>query len=170
MQDLRSNLLRLASKHPTAREDLLALVASLSEPVVKQATSDSELWQVTGVNMYTSEDDYEHGQMYGRNDVLSEKNVGSYTSPQAVKDALVRKFGFPDDKGAWFAMDDEDGRLSLSFQVNEDNYEPSAQEIERWKKGEGKMWTADVDIYLRLATVRSPDAKEIAEAFGIKIE
>lgn len=169
MQDLRAHLVRLASKHPTAREDLLALAASIPE-VTKQAASDSELWQVTGVHMYTSEDDFEQGEVGGRNNVLDEKNVGSYISAQAVKDALVRKFGFPDDKQAWFAMDDEDGRLSLSFQVNEDNNEPSAQEIALWKKGEGKMWTADVDVYLRLATVRSPSAQEISEAFGIKVE
>lgn len=172
MQDFRAHLLRLASKHPTAREDLLALVASLPEekPVVKQAASDSELWEVTSVSMYTEEDDWAHGQVGSRNFVLSEKHVGSWTSPQQVKNALVSKFGFPDDKEAWFAMDEEDGRLCLSFTVDEDNNIPSAQQLARWKKGEEKMWTADVDVYLRLATVRSPDAKEIAEAFGVKVE
>ena len=124
---------------------------------------------VTYLTWISTEDSYEHGEVGKGMTVLDESNVGRYEGPGQLMRDLVRRFGLPEDKKAWGAFDGENGRIEVQFLVNADNHEASPREIERWKKGEERLWAAHVSIYIVESVEKTPSPAEISRTFGIQV-
>ncbi len=91
--------------------------------------------------------------------ILQERNVGMYDSVEDMVNGLSRKFGIPSDLKKWQAF--EDGRIDVQMLVDEENNEATERQIASWKKGEMKLWIADISIIIQLVRSRTPSVSEM---------
>lgn len=116
----------------------------------------------------TEEDDYEHGCLPGKFGVSWDFDCrGTYDNVGELKDA-VRKATY------WSLTDDMfffyDGALRFSITVDVDNNEPSESQLERWRRGEERMWLADgcVSVWVVPDGMHEMTDEE-AKAFGLEV-
>jgi hypothetical protein len=63
----------------------------------------------------------------------------------------------------------DDGRIVTSILVDEDNSPASKMEIEEWKKGNRKLYSANYNFYVTLTKEKTPTANELSELLGIGV-
>lgn len=125
------------------------------------------------VEWSNTEDDFEHGQDPGTEQlVLEDSNLGVFSSFAEVVDALGR-FGIPAHgrEGAeWHIFKDVDdsARIDIQFTVNEDNQIPTKREIEEWKRGDRTLWAAYVIVVVLTGTLEVPNAEELSRITGLE--
>ena len=56
----------------------------------------------------------------------------------------------------------EAGRFSFSVLVDDNNCEASKSEIEKWKRGEMRLWDCTLNVYLGVVAERELTAEEVA--------
>jgi len=115
----------------------------------------------------TEHDDYEKGCTgeYGASWDFDVRGI--YESLDELKEA-VRKatyWSLPDDAFSFY-----DGSLRFSITVDVENTEPTGSQLERWRRGEERMWVADGSVALWVV----PDdihgmTDDEAEALGLEI-
>jgi len=114
----------------------------------------------------STEDSFDEGEI-GRGQLLDNgRNVGTFKSPDEVIKYFIGRSDAPKDKKAWTAF--EDGRLICGWHGDENGYAMSSKEMEKWKKGEIKGYSIDLNIYLKFAKVWEPTPKEISQVFKIQ--
>ena len=90
------------------------------------------------------------------------------TVDELIKTVSDVTFCFPNDKNYYCYID---GRIDGDVTVNEDNEEPSNEELEAWKRGELMLYNA----HLRIGVTMVPTGmehkmtEEEAENFGLQI-
>lgn len=119
-----------------------------------------------------NEDDYEKGESlqttsyWSSNDLPVEKNKTGYASVAEALEAVCNTNGFTHDPKAWIdwhsEYGEEIGRFDFQTLVNEHNCEASKAEIERWKKGEGKLYTCYIVVKLSVRATRRLTEEECA--------
>ena len=109
------------------------------------------------------EDDYEQGE--GAHVNTWEADVrGTYRSIQDLVNA-ISQYGFSDNVSDYGYID---GRIFTDAMVDVDNDEPSAAQIEAWKRGEEQLYAARFDVTVNVGDVH-PMTEEEAESLGIGI-
>lgn len=138
------------------KEDIAKDAVAIDEAETK------EVYMINSVDAMVHEDDYEKGQG---------KNVNNWD----IKEAKGKQFktltdlskivGYKLDKENTLAF--ENGRLSATFSVDEDNSEASKADLEAFKKGDKKLYILDLNIYVLKVEPKEPTTKEMATDFGI---
>ena len=122
----------------------------------------------------STEDDWEHGESLNPSSSWTSEDTrfknaenGYATAAEALEAVCENEF-FDFVKENWIAFGkdygDEFGRFDGDVLVNNDNAQASPSEIEKWKKGEQKLWNCHVHVYLEIRTVREFTLED-AEAF-----
>jgi hypothetical protein len=170
-QELQSELRRLLayseSRNPS-RKKLESAMRSLAGRVAQDKRSAGQaMYSVTDIEMTTTEDSFEGGEIGHSMRVLSEHNVGRYKTPQEMMQRLTSKYDLPKDKDNWLAF--EDGRIDVQFHVDENNSRVEGNDpiYKKWKEGAAKLWSADFHIWFVVSEERTPTPEEIAKDFGI---
>ncbi len=111
------------------------------------------------------EDDHEEGEGEHVNSIGEKVNV-TFDSVDDLFKYLYNKVLYKElDKIDFNAF--EDGRITTSVNVDENNYPASTAEIEKWKKGELKLYVANYNLYVALVDRVKPSVEEMATLFGI---
>lgn len=79
------------------------------------------------------EDDYKEGMLH----VVNEYETKEEMTLEEVKEMMSHE---------WFWYDEELDEYKTSEQQNEAGEEPTGEEIELWKKGEIKLYMADIEV------------------------
>ena len=110
-----------------------------------------------------AEDSYGDGEIGRRNEYdMSRDAQGVYNSWQQIAKAL----GLTEDPEAWIGFDGP--RLLCQQLEDDDGTEAFPEEIERWKKGELRLWSATYNFEIQLVTEKTPTAKELSDITGLK--
>jgi hypothetical protein len=120
---------------------------------------------VEAMSVEVTEDDYEKGEVGKRQSVLYEKNIGTFKTIEEVWKACGKHYTLPKNLNNFYAF--EPGRITGSITVNENNEEPSSAEMSKWKKGEITLYTASIDIYVKLIEWVVPSEDTMAKMFKI---
>lgn len=118
----------------------------------------------------TTEDVYEKGEVGNTYAMWSGKDIpveGGYGSVQEALEALCRANCFTYKREWWTNRakefgDDERGRFSCSWLVDNYNYEAGESDIEAWKRGEKRLWVCDINVWLEVRSTRDLTADECA--------
>jgi len=113
---------------------------------------------VTYIEKNVAEDSYEHGVSGKETTVHSKDHVGSFGTLEAMMRGLAQ-YGYPDTIKDYYVMDD--GRLVASALEDGEGSEPNKQQTEAWKKGEAKLYLADYEVLLEIASVEIPTVDEL---------
>jgi hypothetical protein len=112
------------------------------------------------------EDDYENGEGDQVNSFADDVNKTFKTAKQLF-DYINDKIIYKDiDAANYFAI--EDGRITTSLLVDSENIPASESQIEIWKKGELKLYTANYDFYIRLVSRKTPTTDDLANILGVE--
>lgn len=122
-------------------------------------------WAATYIDWESIEDDYNEGEGDESYNVLMESIFITARTPDELIEELASRYGLPDRKDYWTAFD---GRLELTFLVNDDNIEADDRDIEQWKAGRKRLWAAHVSVRIVRVAVRSVSTSEIAKAFRVE--
>ena len=71
------------------------------------------------------------------------------------------------DRWAVFAAD-EHPHIDAEWTVDADNNAASPEQLERWRVGGCKLWTARLFLRVKLVEVSEPTAKELVELTGFE--
>lgn len=114
---------------------------------------------------YTRElDDYEQGEIGGGSHSSDMKHLnGTYDSFEE----FISDNNF-NNKDSWSAFSGDYNRIDYQTTENENGVEPTSNEIERWKKGEMKLYSAIYSFNIHF--LPNPlDAETIGSKLGIQV-
>lgn len=118
----------------------------------------------------TTEDVYDKGEV-GKTCAMWDSNdlpvKGGFDT---VSDAIAAVCGanfFTNNRKWWTNWaqdfgDDESGRFSCSWLVDNENSEADEADIAMWKRGEKRLWVCDINVYLEVRSTRKLTAAECA--------
>lgn len=118
------------------------------------------------VNVEVSLDDYEQGELGYVNGWDFSLGKSYFSSVQELLDEINRCACLDVTKLTFY-----EGRVRFSVTVDRDNTPPSAAQIEAWKRGEEKLYSADgfmQALYIPSAPSEMTDGQ--ARDFGLDIE
>ena len=105
----------------------------------------------------TGEDLTKRGAAWGNKDIGFDTDKPFDTVGQALA-AVCKSNCFKYAPKCWTdfgkAYDDEYGRFGGDVRVNEENSEASSDEIEKWKKGEKRLWNCHIVVRLEIRSIR----------------
>lgn len=120
---------------------------------------------ITGLMISESEDIFDKGEV----DVDNVWDDGSANGKEFDSFEKFMKFmegySVPAEKDSYMAF--EDGRIEASCLVDLEGTEPSERQIADWKKGEERIFSRHVSIYIAWVGAE-PTVEEMAETFGIQ--
>lgn len=99
------------------------------------------MYQLNIHTKHTEEDSYQEGAnpntsaAWALNDTFT-----ADTLDELIGDVMS---AYQVDRDSLITYEDEPGRLDIQRMENADGYEPSALELESWRKGNCKLWIAD---------------------------
>lgn len=114
------------------------------------------------------EDDYNEGEGNQVNS-FSEKVNKSFASGEELLKYISNNVLYHDVKKEYYSIMEDDGRIVTSVLVNEDNLAASENEIEKWKKGDKKLYSASYNFYITLTQEKTPSADELSKLLGISV-
>lgn len=136
------------------------------ESKLKEANITNRKFLVEAIEGELTEDSYGKGEI-GRPISSLYENVGkTFDSFEEMVEYLNRHYIIPERKENWFAF--EPGRYTVQFLSDEDWLESSKREIEAWKKGELKLYSAMFNIYFKIINTYVPSTREMAEIGGVQ--
>ena len=113
------------------------------------------------------EDDYNEGEGKQVNS-FGERVNKSFSTAEDFFKYINNSVLYTDmDKEYYDIMDD--GRIVTSLLVDVDNSPASKSEIEEWKNGNLKLYSASYDFYVTLTKEKEPTADELSELLGIGV-
>ena len=110
------------------------------------------------------EDDYEQGEGAHANTIEDKVNK-EFDSVDALIAYINKEITFGDTKKEHFDVM-EDGRLVTSLLVDNDNSPASKREIEVWKKGDLKLYSANYNFWVKLVKFETPTEEKLSEILG----
>jgi hypothetical protein len=114
------------------------------------------------------EDDYNEGEGEQVNS-FSEKVNKSFASGEELLKYISKNVLYKDVKKEYYSIMDDDGRIVTSILVDENNSAASENEIEKWKKGDKKLYSASYNFYITLTQEKTPSADELSKLLGISV-
>ena len=134
------------------------------------STKKGEKIMLAGYMLRTVEDSFEHGQVGEDIQDYDNQDVLTFDSPEAlikhIEGHITYSKDFKNHSNAF-----EDGRIDTDVLVAKDAhgdfFPASANEIERWKKAEIKLYNSHYSFYIEYVTKRKPTTKEMAKEFTI---
>jgi hypothetical protein len=152
----KMNIGRKANIKEETKEDIAKDAVAIDEGETK------EVYMIDSVDAMVHEDDYEQGQGKNVNNWDMKETKGKQFKTLADLSKIV---GYKLDKENTIAF--EDGRLSATFSVDEDNSEASKADFEAFKKGDKKLFILALNIYVLKVVPKEPTVKEMASDFSI---
>lgn len=139
--------------------------------VLSEASSDKEeKFQVIVefLSWDSTEDSYEKGEVGKRQTVMSDKTVGIFDSVDEVIKKVSDMTGVPVEE--FFVFDGEPGRVSGNGLFDEENNYVGDDKnfLGRFKKGEVRAWSGEIDVFLQFAKTWTPSDDELVEASSLK--
>lgn len=116
-------------------------------------------------NVY--EDDYNEGEGKNVNSFNEKVNKSFSSGEELLKYISDFVLYHPLKKEDYSIMDD--GRIVTSVLVDEDNSSASAREVEEWKNGNKKLYSANYNFYVTLTQEKTPSADELSKLLGISV-
>ena len=113
------------------------------------------------------EDSYEEGEGEHVNS-FGEKVNKSFSSGEELLEYISNNILYHNAKKEHYNIMD-DGRIVTSVLVDVDNSSASKSEIEEWKKGNGKLYSANYNFYVTLTHEKTPSDEELSKMLGISI-
>jgi hypothetical protein len=113
------------------------------------------------------EDDYNEGEGSHVNS-FGEKVNKSFSSGQQLLEYISENILYHTVKKENCNIMD-DGRIVTSVLVDVDNSSASNSEIEEWKKGNKKLYSANYNFYVTLTHEKTPSEEELSKMLGISI-
>ena len=113
------------------------------------------------------EDSYEEGEGERVNS-FGEKVNKSFSSGEELLEYINDNILYHNAKKEHYNIMD-DGRIVTSVLVDEDNSAASENEIEKWKKGDKKLYSANYNFYITLTQEKTPSADELSKLLGISV-
>jgi hypothetical protein len=113
------------------------------------------------------EDSYEEGEGEHVNS-FGEKVNKSFSSGEELLEYINDNILYHNAKKEHYNIMD-DGRIVTSVLVDVDNSSASKSEIEEWKKGNGKLYSANYNFYVTLTHEKTPSDEELSKMLGISI-
>jgi len=119
------------------------------------------------VTMNVVEQDYDRGEIGPRKERIFKRNYGSFKSVADVVKSVSAMTGVPE---RYFRIKG-DGRISAFGNVDDHNrhVDNSARSTEEFQKGEFRIWSAYVDIWLLFAKTYTPEDREIAAVSSLRM-
>lgn len=137
-------------------------------------TPDPHIY-VQHLSWMNTEDSYEGGQDPNTTRTIAEESdLGMFENMEELSDFLSARYGIPTLKqqpNAYRIFQEEDGeaRIDIDFLVDQENQMPSDKDIEVWKVGKKKLWSAYVMVHVLVGTFSKPDVNELAEITGLEV-
>lgn len=113
------------------------------------------------------EDDYNEGEGKNVNSFDEKVNKSFSNGEELLKYISDFVLYHPLKKEDYSIMDD--GRIVTSVLVDEDNSSASAREVEEWKNGNKKLYSANYNFYVTLTQEKTPSADELSKLLGISV-
>jgi len=113
------------------------------------------------------EDDYNEGEGKNVNSFNEKVNKSFSSGEELLKYISDFVLYHPLKKEDYSIMDD--GRIVTSVLVDEDNSSASAREVEEWKNGNKKLYSANYNFYVTLTQEKTPSADELSKLLGISV-
>jgi len=114
------------------------------------------------------EDSYEDGE--GK--YVNEWNFnvkGTYDSAEDLIKEIVKETGLFDFGVKDFVFDEEQSAIMTSDLVDENNNVADKKDIELWEKGEKKLYTANLWLYVQCISDKHDMTEDEAEQFGFSM-
>ena len=113
-----------------------------------------------------TEDDYEKGELPNTDSYFSMDLAVREKSLVKAMDKMASTLGVDCDSYDIYAIASEcyDGRITFSRMENDDGYEPTQAELDAWKAGRTRLWTAD--YFCRVEKTFEMGDDEIAETIA----
>ena len=111
------------------------------------------------------EDSYEEGEGNYVNEFSENINM-SFDSGKDLLEYIKSNIIY-DSSAEFFVF--EDGRVSCSLMVDNNNSSASKSEIERWKKGEEKLYVADYSFTITIMQEETPSQEDLSKMLGINV-
>jgi hypothetical protein len=111
------------------------------------------------------EDSYEEGEGNYVNEFSENINM-SFDSGKELLEYIKSNIIY-DSSAEFFVF--EDGRVSCSLMVDNNNSSASKSEIERWKKGEEKLYVADYSFTITIMQEETPSQEDLSKMLGINM-
>ena len=114
------------------------------------------------------EEDYENGE----GNYVNEWNFdvkGTYDSAQDLINAIVKATGLFDFDVKEFGFDEDQSAIMTSDLVDENSIVADKKDIELWKKGEKKLYDANLWLYVQCVSDKHNMTEDEAEQFGFSM-
>ena len=124
---------------------------------------------VEGMYVEVEVDDFNQGLIGDRRLVLDKTNLGKARNMEDIYKLCSKYYDIPSfkEKGQYLAF--EDGRITCSIHVDEDNLIANQNDLKDWRKGLKTLWLADIDIYIKFVKGEwTPSVEEISSTLGIQ--
>ena len=119
-------------------------------------------------NVECYEDSYEHGE--GKRAGEWDFNVkGTYDSAEDLIKAIVKETGLFNFDVKDFVFDEEQSAIITSDLVDENSNVADEKDIELWKKGEKKLYTANLWLWVQCISDKHDMTEDEAELFGFSM-
>lgn len=116
--------------------------------------------------METTEDSFTQGEI-GRNHITwHQSNLGIFKTVQELIKKVSQTIDAPPPKD-WGIYDD--GRIGCAFMVDEQNAQASNREMADWKKGEFRLWSAEVTVNISFSRIWTPDESAMKKTLGLQV-
>lgn len=113
-----------------------------------------------------TEDDYEQGAL----DTVNSWDFdvrGTYRNAKELVSAIAKEsFVFSEDVNDYYILD---GALHTSAMVDNDNYVPDEEQVDAWKRGEEKLYIADMYLSIEVGCASHDITDDEAEMFGFNL-
>lgn len=117
---------------------------------------------------FKEEDDFKQGALPGTGTDWHEKIGKKFKSfPDLVK-YMNRNYGITSKLDNWGAFSGDVGRIEVQMMVDENNVEANKKDLALWKRGQKKLWIANISIYIEFTKSYEPSSDEISKTFGIQ--
>jgi len=117
--------------------------------------------------MTTTEDSFTEGEI-GRNHIVwDQSNLGMFKDVQSLIKKVGQYLSVPDKISEWGILDD--GRIGCVYMVDEQNAEATDREMAEWKKGETRLWSAEVTVNVSFSRVWTPDETAMEKTLGLRV-
>ena len=133
---------------------------------------DNERIYVKGYDCESVEDNYENGESLSPDSSWTSGDTGfkndaeGYATVLDALEAVCRNENFDFVRENWTSRGtecgEEYGLFNGNVLVDDDNSQASPSEIEKWKKGEKRLWSCYLHVRLEVRTVRELAPADVA--------
>jgi len=117
--------------------------------------------------METTEDSFTEGEI-GRNHIVwDQSNLGIFKDVQSLIKKVTQYVSAPTNPRLWGIWDE--GRIGCGFMVDDQNSEATDREIAEWKKGQTRLWSAELTVNISFSRIWTPDEAAMKKTLGLQV-